>query len=144
MSGHFASNSQLNADRQHSRIVVRAAQGSIMAEHRLKQKKTKPIPATFDPDMYEEVGAATPPITVYRPGPDGALVPVETMTATEFRDRAMKTKFGKQYLKRAAEMRRKRQISGQRSRAKSLYRKKKAAILARKAGVDKASTEPVE
>lgn len=95
----------------------------IVREQR-RRAKAKMAPfhsaaSLIDLDLVGEVGRATPPVKIYRVGPDGELVLKEQIQATTFRRRMLESAGGKAFRERIDELQRKRRRAGQRSKAKS-------------------------
>ena len=93
----------------------------ILREHRRKTTAAPihNIASLIDLDLVGEVGRSTPPVKIYRVGPDGELVLKEQIQATTFRRRMLESAGGKAFQERFAELQRKRRRAGQRSKAKS-------------------------
>lgn len=113
---------------QHDRVMSTVGT-QILQEHRRKTRKQQRAEANpdvmlLDFDLSAEVGAMTPPVTIYRPTKSGGLEKVETLTAAEFRERARQSVGGLRWQKKVENLRAKRRKAGQRHRAASIRMRK--------------------
>jgi hypothetical protein len=95
----------------------------IVREQRAKAKAIRGAPYTvsalIDMDLGLEVGKMTPPVKIYRVGPDGELILKEQIQATTFRKRALESIGGKNFQAKLEDLKQKRRRAGMRSSARN-------------------------
>lgn len=127
----YSSNVELQAASEHFEFSSDMIMSDIMREHRAQGRKPSPVTTIanlIDADIGSEVGKLTPPVRIYKMGPDGELVLKEQIQAMTFRRRALESIGGKAFQDRLDEMKRKRMKAGLRSKAKSRATRKRLGI----------------
>lgn len=92
----------------------------IVREQRAKRRGAPtPMTALLDMDLGLEVGKMTPPVKIYRVGPDGELILKEQIQATTFRRRALESIGGKAFQAKLDDLKQKRRRAGMRSSSRN-------------------------
>ena len=118
----YSTNTDLQAAEESFNTTADIIAADILRQSRSRLKANGPVHniiGLMDLGLVGEVGRATPPVKIYRVGPDGELVLKEQIQATTFRRRRLEGAGGKAFQERIAELQRKRRRAGQRSKAKS-------------------------
>lgn len=130
----YATNTDLQASAEHFEISTDSIMTDILREHKARKagaKKMVGMASLLDMDLANEVGKLTPPVRIYRVGPDGELILKEQIQALTFRRRVMESVGGVAFQDRIDELQRKRRRAGQRSKAKGRAARIRAGLGAR-------------
>jgi hypothetical protein len=119
----YSTNTDIQASAEHFEISTDSIMTDILREHKARKagtgtKKMVGMASLLDMDLANEVGRLTPPVRIYRVGPDGELILKEQIQALTFRRRVMESIGGVAFQERIDELQRKRRKAGQRSKAK--------------------------
>ena len=129
---HYSTGRELQANAESFDLSSDSIMTDILREAQAKAKGKAAagynVAHLLDMNLAGEVGKFTPPVRIYKVGPDGELILKEQVQAITFRRRVLESIGGQAYVERMLDLQRKRQRAGQMMKARGVARRKRLGL----------------